>query len=481
MMTTEEGMGSYSGFKPLKSAGLWLTVFFLFVFPLRGDGRVTVSPQDIKVGLAQDAASQEFSVQGSYRLVDRQKGEVLDDVLPGQRWEVRFSGAGLEFFKNGRQVARCGSAVGLEQAGGTVSVMGGNGTLKKIGESDRLSVISGDGRQSSLKLTAGVNIVSGSGTKSISGGGDLGLVSLVLSGRSQKYRGDMEFRAQGQGITVINLLPLEEYLYGVLPREMPANWPEEALKAQAVASRTFALTNLGLYSAYGFDVLATQMSQMYGGYDAEHANSTRAVNETCGEIVTNRGKPISTFFHSSSGGYTENAQDVWKETLDYIRGRPDPYDKNDIHYNWVVTYNAAQLTGQLNSKKSLFGPAGTPDCVFSTVEGIDIIENTSSGVRAKKIRVSGKDGGGKPLVVEICNADAVRTALGLKSALFEMKTDRDVSGKLVSVTFNGSGYGHGLGMSQYGACGMADKGYNYQDILKYYYNNCGIGPLSGVE
>lgn len=474
-------MGGISGFKAYKAAGFMLVVFFLLFFPMRAEGQVVVSPKGIRVGMAQDIAGQEFSVLGAYRAVDRQSGKILADVLPGDRWEVRCPGGKLQLYRNGQPAASSGSVLGLEQVSSVVSVLRGDGSLKSIRQSDTVSVIIGGGSVTSVRIDSGVTMISGSGTNSIQGGGDLNLVSLVFSGQPRRYRGDMEFRAQGQGITVINELPLEEYLYGVLPREMPASWPAEAQKAQAVASRTFALANLGMYSSYGFDILATQMSQMYGGYDAESPNSTRAVNETGGQVVLNRGKPISAFFHSSSGGCTENAQDVWRENLEYIVSRPDPYDKNDKNYNWLVSYDMLQLADQLNSKKSLFNTAGATERLFWAVDGIGVLEKTSSGARVKRIGITGVDRDGQRLAVEIGNADAVRMALGLKSALFDIKEDRDISGKLVSVTFTGSGYGHGLGMSQYGACGMANQGYNYQDILKYYYNNCGIGPLSGVE
>jgi len=474
-------MGRFSGLSSYKAAGFMLAVFLLLVLPPTAEGRVVVSPKGIRVGMAQDIISQEFFVQGAYHAVDRQSGEVLAEVLPGDPWEVRCPGGELQLYRNGELIAGSGRALGLEQVSRSVSVLGGDGSIKNIEQSDKVSVIIGGGSVSSVSIDSGVSLLSGSGRSSIQGGGGLNLVSLLLSGRTQRFRGDMEFRAQGQGITIINELPLEEYLYGVLPREMPAAWPQEAQKAQAVASRTFALAHLGTYSAYGFDILATQMSQVYGGYDAENPNSTRAVNDTAGQALLNRGKPISAFFHSSSGGFTENVQDVWQESLEYIVSRPDPHDSNDEHYDWVVSYNSSQLADQLNSKKGLFNTANSPERVFSAVDDIAVLDKTSSGARAKRIKITGVDGDGQQLTVEIGNADSVRMALGLKSSLFEIKTDRDISGRLVSVTLTGSGYGHGLGMSQYGACGMANQGYNYQEILEYYYNNCGIGPLSGVE
>ncbi|MFZ5643141.1 MAG: SpoIID/LytB domain-containing protein [Bacillota bacterium] len=464
-----------------KAARLFLALLFAVFLPYKADSQVIVAPKTVRIGMAQDISSQEFSVRGEYRLVDRENGNVLAYVLPGESWEIKCEGSELKINKSGVRVAESGSVIGLQQVGRGMAVLGADGSLKNIGPSDTMSVISSGGNLSYLKMDGNVKIMGGLGLSNFKGGEEINLVTLKMSGRPQNFRGDMEFRAQGQGVTVINELPLEEYLYGVLPREMPASWPMEALKAQAVTSRTFAISRLGTYSSYGYDLLATQMSQMYGGYDAEHPNGVRAVNETAGQILTNRGKPISAFFHSSSGGYIEDSGDVWKEPLEYIRAKADPYDRNTIHYNWAVTYDRQKLVDQLNSKSSLYNKPGQPVKIFKVIDSIDILEKTASGARVKKICITGQDAEGKALIVEISNADAVRMALGLKSSLFTMQNVVDSSGKLVSITLTGSGYGHGLGMSQYGACGMADQGYNYQDILKYYYNNCSVGPLSGVE
>ncbi|MHB8158386.1 MAG: SpoIID/LytB domain-containing protein [Desulfocucumaceae bacterium] len=468
-------------FKPLQTAFLLLFILLVTIVPCRAES-VSVIPRTVRVGIAQAVKSQEFYIRGSYRVVDRQDGKLLSSLSPGERWEVRAGVGGMELYRNGQQVAAAGSTIGIQQAGGLMAVLGENGSVRSIGDSDSLSVIISDGSVSSLKMEKGkISIVGSTGVSSFQGGQDTNLVSVLVSGRAQSYRGDMEFRLQEGGITVINEVSLEEYLYGVLPREMPSSWLLEAQKAQAVAARSFAVAQLGTYNSYGFDLLATQSSQMYGGFDAENSISTRAVNETCGQAVLYSGKPVSAFFHSSSGGYIENAQDVWREQLDYIKAKPDPYDKNEKQYNWVVSYTVQELVNQLNSKKALFNKVDSSERLFSEISQIDVLEKTSSSVRVKRIRVTGVGNDGRPMVAEISNADAVRMALGLKSSLFDMKKGTDTQGKLLSLTITGSGYGHGLGMSQYGALGMAGQGYNYQDILKYYYCNCDIGPISGAE
>ncbi|KJR99356.1 MAG: hypothetical protein VR68_09495 [Peptococcaceae bacterium BRH_c4a] len=461
-------------------APLFFLVFLITALPCRASSEVSVIPKTIKVGLVQDAQTQDFSVRGRYRLVNRLTGGAVSDVLPGERWQAKYSGTGLQLYKNGQLAVNAGSTLGLQQVSQMVAVLGGRGNLKNIAASDNLQVLGAGGKVFGLRMDSGnIKVLSGSGTYGLQGNKDLNLVALSVAGRPQNYRGDMEFRLQPGGITIINELPLEEYIYGVLPREMPASWLPEAQKAQAVSSRSYAVAHLGTYRNQGFDLLATQMSQVYGGYDAEHPNATRAVNETGGQLVLCEGKPISAFFHSSSGGYIEDARDVWAESLDYIKAKSDPYDKNENHYNWSVSYSKEQLVSQLTGRKGYYNRAGEPEKIFTRVDDIEILEKTSTGARVKKVRITGLDAEKKPLRLEISNADAVRIVFGLKSSLFTMKKESAPDGKLNSVIFTGSGFGHGLGMSQYGALGMARKGYNYQEILKYYYSNSEIGPLSG--
>ncbi|MCL6479401.1 MAG: SpoIID/LytB domain-containing protein [Peptococcaceae bacterium] len=472
-------MGRDKGLNLLRAACLFLLMLLVSALPYRAGAQVAVVPNTIRVGLAQDVQSQDFYVQGRYCLVDQQSGEKVADVLPGERWQVRFIGGGMQLFKNGQQVGTYGSSLGLQQVRAMVAVLGGSGALKNVATGENLAVTAAGGRVLPLQIdSGGINVISVSGIKTVQGGGDLNLAALVIDGRAQTYRGNMEFRIRAGGVTVINELPLEEYLYGVVPREMPASWPEEALKAQAVAARSYALANLGTYRDLGFDLLAVQLNQVYGGYSAEHANTNRAVDETRGEVLSCRGKTISAFFHSSSGGYVESSSDVWREDLDYLKAKPDPYDKNDKYYDWMEVYTGDQLVNRLFERKSLYNKSEEPERFFTSIDDIEILEKTSSGARVKRIRITGTGNDGKPMQAEISNADGVRVALGLKSALFEMKKEKDNQGKLVKVTFKGSGYGHGLGLSQYGALGMTNKGYNYQDILKYYYNNTEVRSLS---
>jgi stage II sporulation protein D len=187
--------------------------------------------------------------------------------------------------------------------------------------------------------------------------------------------------------------------------------------------------------------------------------------------MTYRGQAVDAVFHSSSGGYTENSEDIWSNTVDYLRARPDPSDKNDKHYNWSITYTQEQLINLINK-------AGYN---FSKVTDLIEVERTSTGARVKRMSFVGLDASGNPITEDIYNANAVRTVLNLKSAMFTLNKKFDDNQNLIDVTIQGNGWGHGLGMSQYGALGLAKQGYNYQDILKYYYTGVEISGSYGGQ
>ena len=187
-------------------------------------------------------------------------------------------------------------------------------------------------------------------------------ISVVLPDKSPAgieinrrfYRGAVSVRrtAGKAGLTVVNTLPLEEYIYGIVAKEISPAWPLEAVKAQAVAIRTFALYNLGKHADDGYDVCATADCQVYGGKAGEDARATKAVDDTRGLVVTYDGKPIPAYFHGSGGGHTENSENVWGGYLPALRGVVD-YDEGSPNYKWVK-----QLT-QKEVEEALAG-AGIP-------------------------------------------------------------------------------------------------------------------------
>ncbi len=263
------------------------------------------------------------------------------------------------------------------------------------------------------------------------------------------YRGILELRRGGGRLVVINEVPLEEYLYGVLPMEVDPRWPEEALKAQAVAARTLAVHSLNRFAAEGYDVRATTDTQVYGGAGVEDPRTSAAVEATRGQVVVYGGRPIFAAFHSDSGGHTESSEYVWGGRYPYLRGVPDPYSAGSPAHHWVVRLDAASLEELL--RRAGYGVAGIAE--------VQVAEVTPSG-RAGTVRIRGAHG---TLVVR---GTDLRAAVGvgvLRSTLFTVRGGDGV------FEFAGRGSGHGVGLSQWGARGLAAAGRSYREILTYYY------------
>lgn len=268
------------------------------------------------------------------------------------------------------------------------------------------------------------------------------------------YRGVVELRRTAAGrLTVINELDLEEYLYGVLKNEVDPQWPAEALKAQAVASRTWALYSLSRFALEGYDVRATTESQVYNGVTAEDPRTTAAVDATRGEIMTYQGRPIFAAYHSDSGGSTESSELVWGGTsYPYLKGVADPYSVGAPRHEWTVRMDLATFENRVRRSGRM----------ITNVTGIEVADTTPSG-RAALLRVSGAHG------VLLLKGAELRAVLGpdLRSTLFTVRLVPDDPSQ---VEFQGRGNGHGVGLSQWGARGMAEAGRRYQEILSYYYS-----------
>jgi stage II sporulation protein D len=170
-----------------------------------------------------------------------------------------------------------------------------------------------------------------------------GIVTVANKGAS--YRDVIELRRGASGgVTAVNKVRLENYIRGVVPNESPASWPLEALKAQAVAARSYAL---GTGGGAVFDHYDTTASQVYGGYSSEHARTNRAVARTAGEVLRHDGKVIVAYFHSTSGGHTENNENIFigQDQLPYIRGVRDPWDKYSPYHRWGPIYYSPRRLG----------------------------------------------------------------------------------------------------------------------------------------
>ncbi|MEZ0537285.1 SpoIID/LytB domain-containing protein [Caldicellulosiruptoraceae bacterium PP1] len=325
---------------------------------------------------------------------------------------------------------------------------------------------------------------------------------------SKLYRGRIEFkRLKSSDMTVINVTKLEEYLYGIIRMEIDPLWNPEVVKAFAIVARTYALQNLNKHSSMGFDLCPTDDCQVYGGavdgtYGEKQAIS--AVDATKGEVITYNGKLISAVYFSSTGGIpTEDSENVWKYPVEYLRSVDNSKETPNSKSQWTFQFSKNELKEKLKVRKIDVGD----------ILDIQILEKTKVG-RVLRLKIIGTNG-----EYEV-QKETTRTIFGLYSQAYSIATDSDintvnednsvkrerVSGKYIlnedgvmeqvyntninavdengqtfeistipnTYTFNGFGWGHGVGMSQWGAKGLADKGYTYKQIIKHYYTGVEI-------
>lgn len=267
---------------------------------------------------------------------------------------------------------------------------------------------------------------------------------------SRWYRGRTKLVATDKGIIAVNHVDLDQYLYSVLGAEMSASWPIEALKAQAVAARTYALYKKATGGTDTYDVGDTTKWQVYKGVESEAQSTQEASNATAGEVMVYGGKVILAVFHSASGGHTENVEDIWTgDSLAYLRGVPD-YDMGAPVYQWTKTFSAGEIGRRIGGVGAV--TSMTPERTTPNGRIITMLVRGSAGSK----RVSGAD---------------LRKVLELRSTLFT------VSKSGGSFQLNGRGFGHGLGMSQWGAHNLAQQGSNYQQILSHYYQNATLSKM----
>lgn len=256
-------------------------------------------------------------------------------------------------------------------------------------------------------------------------------------------RGSVELiRQKDMTILVINHIDVEQYLKGVLYLESSRRWSGnylEALKAIAVAARSYALYQDEVSSDKDFGLTSDVYSQIYGGRLAERRLTNYAVNATSGMVLTYKGELFHAYHHSTCGGHTEDAAELWDVDLPPLKGVPCSFCKDSLYYRW-----------QKNLPLSSLGQG---------VVGISINERNASG-RARSITLKKN------------KEDVKMSAKGLRQFIgFDVlrSTKFDVSTSDGSAVFTGQGWGHGVGLCQWGAYGMAKEGYSYTQILKYYY------------
>ena len=339
-----------------------------------------------------------------------------------------------------------------------------------------------------------------------------GAEKTVTWHRGYRYYGGFAFlRARGGNISVINIVNIEDYVKGCVGWEIGSDKPLEAIKAQAVCARTYAAMQTR-HRAQGFDVCATDDCQVYRGLASANATTNRAVDETAGVYLYYNGGYAEAYYYSCNGGASEDAKNVWGNDVGYLKGKADPYEANVAsriaNYNWTATFTKSELTAKLEAKGVSIG----------TVQNVYVSEYTPSG-NVYALTFVGASG------TKTFYREACRTTLGLRSMRFTTGADAGsyyINGGTVSVTgvrgvytisgggtvaqhsagagdtyvatsggtaklapdapaagadtftFTGSGWGHNVGLSQWGATAMAELGCGYRDILQFYYTGVTI-------
>ena len=331
-------------------------------------------------------------------------------------------------------------------------------TQVKIGSSTTATIKDGSGR--TLGQLPGMSSFY---AQAIPGGVALdkwrsGLFWIEPTGKGFVYINDRWYRGRtlvvptDKGISAVNWVDMEEYLYSVIGGEMDPAWPLEALKAQAITARTFALyererqRNNPIY-----DLGATpDRWQMYKGVSSETPSTYAATDSTAGQVLTYQNRIILSVFHNCSGGHTENVEDVWGSREPYLRGVQD-FDQNVKECSWVKTFSPTEISSDVpgvGNVQQVIPAAFSP---FGSVTDLRIVGDR--GIKDLKL-------------------EEVRTALRIKSTRFRVSKAADGS-----FVLQGQGWGHSIGMSQWGAYSLAKRGYNHLQILNYYYQGVALAPI----
>ncbi|MDR0293623.1 MAG: SpoIID/LytB domain-containing protein [Oscillospiraceae bacterium] len=347
-------------------------------------------------------------------------------------------------------------------------------------------------------------------------------VRAVTWHRQRRYAGMFEFRRfEGDDLYVYNALDMQDYVKGVIPYEMSPSWPLEALKAQAVCARSYAVSSMTRHRGEGFNLCTGEHCQVYYGAAQASETSDRAVDETFGQYLTHNGQPCNAVYHASDGGATEDSENVWTNVIPYLRGVPDPYeDASQIPgYQWQYTFTNAQLSdylnrnGRANAGVSGFyvdqytGMGNVLSVTFTDTAGKVIASYSKEAARTLIRGLSGSSNAlsqrygiasGEAALTAVSTGGAILTHSDL-SRLYAIDGQGNIaplppaaavtlisSGGLYALpvqsgpsssgvyTVTGRGHGHNVGMSQWGARGMAEQGFSYDRILGHYFTGAEI-------
>lgn len=294
-------------------------------------------------------------------------------------------------------------------------------------------------------------------------------VSVVVENDStifvdgKRFRGDIDIiRKDNEKLMVVNHIPVEDYLYGVLHYEVSDRWPIAALKAQAIAARTFALYQARQNRAQPYDLRCDIYSQVYGGSTAEKWATTKAVNLTRSKVLTYKGDIFPTYYHATCAGSTEDASSLWNIDLAPLKGVKCWYCTASPHYKWTKEIPLKDLEEMLKAN----------GYKVNNIACVMVLSKNCSG-RVDKLEIRDDSG-----VSVILTAKELRQLIGpneLRSTRFELCIRK---GKLV---INGRGWGHGVGMCQWGMFGLAKKARTAEEILRFYYPGTQITSLDKIK
>lgn len=364
------------------------------------------------------------------------------------------------------------------------------------------------------------------------------IMRLSTSTANRSYRGWIKFINEAGRVSAVSHVNFDEYLYGVITSEMPKEWHSEALKAQALCARNYSflriIYNEGKYLFY--DLVDSTLDQVYGGYTNESEAGKKAADATSGEVIIYTGdnakykdKLIDAYFSSCNGGAIEASENVWSAALPYCVAKKDPYEKPNKYYGWTSSFNLTDMTNAMNKRgtsvgnvtavtieetsvgrantliikgdkgtQKIFGdnirtffnnymPEGIKSCNFEIFTGNSVNVETTSKPNIvyvanmtktinkyfNELRMFGKADDEMTGSVYVIGGDKKVTKLDVATVTTKEEKNQ-YNLKKGEYLIIGNGYGHGLGMSQYGAKDMAEAGYSYKDIIKFYYTDVDI-------
>lgn len=277
------------------------------------------------------------------------------------------------------------------------------------------------------------------------------------------FRGEvLLMRTPNNRLTAINSIDIEDYIKGVLYHEVSHHWPMEALKAQAVATRTYALYKMEGSHHSDYDVTNDIYSQVYGGKDSERYRTGLAVDRTSNQVLTYQGKILPAYFHATCAGMTEDAKELWNTDIPPLRGVPCMFCQDSPHLHWKRNFRLRDIQLALNKH----------DYKIGLIKDIAIVDRDRSE-RIRNLKITDRQGNS----ITISGKD-FRDIIGPNDV---RSNNYEIAMQGYYVTLNGKGWGHGVGMCQWGARGMANQQFNYKQILAYYYPGSELMDYHNVQ